>query len=164
MQCTNRCIALAINTIRLLPKIYTFLTRTSLCAAELDSQYRWTFLKVRLEQSDSPLRNVPDVLSVRPAASSMASSEPSFFLSREPAWSSLCSFRASTVRSLFSARKNNSMVLQKDTSFISALETWHYVYIYTCPLSRAHMRFYTDTTAVYNQNQPVVFATQGWAY
>lgn len=36
---------------------------TSLCAAELDSQKRCTFLNVRLEQSDRPLRKVPDVLS-----------------------------------------------------------------------------------------------------
>lgn len=49
---------------------------TSLCAAELDSQKRCTFLKVRLEQSDRPLRKVPELLcdTASSGSSSMAAS------------------------------------------------------------------------------------------
>lgn len=78
---------------------------TSLWAAELDSQKRFTLLKVTFVQSDRPLRKVPEDFSVKAgvtSSSSMAVSGASLLpRRRDPDCSSLCSFTASTVKSLF---------------------------------------------------------------
>ncbi|KAG7236368.1 hypothetical protein INR49_001065 [Caranx melampygus] len=69
--------------------------------AELDSQKRCTFLKVRLEQSDRPLRNVPEVLSEN-ATSGSSSMKASLRLpalsSSGPACSSFTSTRDPRVK------------------------------------------------------------------